>query len=69
MAAYAGTYTIEGDLVSHHVDISWIDAWTGTTQVRQFKIEGDTLRIRSMPAKDFLDGRVTFATLAWTKVQ
>jgi len=25
----------------------------GTTQVRQFKIEGDTLRIRSMPAKDF----------------
>ena len=64
MAAYAGTYTIESDLVSHHVDISWIDAWTGTTQVRQFKIEGDTLRIRSMPAKDFLDGRVTFATLA-----
>jgi len=69
MAAYAATYTIEGDLVSHHVDISWIDAWTGTTQVRQFKIEGDTLRIRSMPAKDFLDGRVTFATLVWTKVQ
>ena len=21
--AYAGTYTIEGDKVSHHVDVSW----------------------------------------------
>lgn len=69
MAAYAGTYIIEGDMVSHHVDISWIEAWTGTTQVRHFKIEGDTLCIQSVPAKDFLDGRVTFATLVWTKVQ
>lgn len=32
MAAYAGTYTIEGDMVSHHVGVSWIEAWTGTTQ-------------------------------------
>ena len=29
MGSYAGTYTIEGDKVSHHVDISWIESWTG----------------------------------------
>ena len=69
MGAYAGTYTIEGDKVSHHVDISWIESWTGTTQVRQFKIEGNSLRIHSIPAPDPLDGRVTSATIVWTKVR
>jgi Lipocalin-like domain len=67
MGAYAGTYTIEGDKVSHHVDISWIESWTGTTQVRQFKIEGNSLRIHSAPAQDPLDGRVSSATLVWTR--
>jgi hypothetical protein len=66
MGAYAGTYTIEGDKVSHHVDASWNEAWTGTTQVRQFKIEGNLLHIR---AQDSLDGRPSISTLVWTKVQ
>src|SRR5262249_53422951 len=59
LTAYAGTYTIEGNRVSHHVDISWNESWTGTTQIRYFKIEGTRLHIRSHPAKDPLDGRVT----------
>jgi hypothetical protein len=66
MGAYAGTYIIEGDKVSHHVDVSWNEAWTGTTLVRQFKIEGNTLQIR---AEDSLDGRSGMATLVWTRVQ
>jgi hypothetical protein len=68
MGAYAGTYTIEGNTVSHHVDISWIQSWTGTTQAREFRIEGNTLRIHSVPARDPLDGRVSSATLVWKKV-
>jgi hypothetical protein len=69
MAAYAGTYTIEGDTVRHHVDISWIEAWTATTQVRRFRIEGNVLYIQSPAAKDPLDGRLSSATLVWTKVR
>jgi len=69
LLAYAGTYTINGDKVSHHVDTSWNEAWTGTTQVRQFKIEGSSLQIRSMPARNPRDGRQTTAVLIWTKVQ
>jgi hypothetical protein len=68
MAAYAGTYTIEGDTVSHHVDVSWIEVWTGTTQVRQFRIEGNTLHIRSVAALDPLDGRFSSSTIVWTRV-
>ncbi len=68
MVAYAGTYTIDGDKVSHHVDISWNQAWTGTTQVRQFRIIGDRLHIRSLPARSFQDGRVISAALEWMRV-
>ena len=67
--AYAGTYTIDGDKVSHHVDVSWNEAWTGTSQVRQFKIDGKTLHIRSMPAKNPRDGKLSSSTLVWTKVE
>lgn len=68
MAAYAGTYTIEGDQVSHHVDVSWIEAWTGTTQVRRFRIEGNSLHIRSVAAPDPIDGRFSSSTAVWTRV-
>ncbi|QIE26595.1 Lipocalin-like domain protein (plasmid) [Caballeronia sp. SBC1] len=67
--AYAGTYSIEGDKVSHHIDASWNQAWTGTTQVRQFKIDGNALYIRTLPAKDPLSGKDTSAVLVWIKVE
>jgi hypothetical protein len=68
LVAYAGTWSIAGDKVTHHVDISWNQAWTGTSQVRQFRIDGDRLYIRSVPAKSFQDGRVVSAALEWIRV-
>jgi hypothetical protein len=69
LIAYSGTYSIDGDKVSHHIDASWNQAWTGTIQVRQFKIDGDTLYIRTMPAKNALTGRQSSSVLIWKKVQ
>ena len=46
-----------------------LQSWTGTTQVRQFKIEGKTLHIRSMPAKNPRDGKLSSSALVWTKVE
>ena len=69
LVAYAGAYTIEGDKVSHHIDASWNQAWTGTTQVRQFRIDGNTLHIRTLPAKSAITGRQSVSELVWTKVQ
>lgn len=67
-ASYAGTYTVEGDKIFHHVDISWIESWTGTTQVREFKLDGESLILRSAPAKDFQYGRSVSSTAVWTRV-
>jgi hypothetical protein len=38
MAAYAGTYTIEGNQVIHRPDVSWNETWIGTDQVREYKL-------------------------------
>jgi Lipocalin-like domain len=45
MFAYAGTYTVGAGKVIHHVDISWNHVWTGTDQVRFYKLIGNTLTI------------------------
>jgi len=69
LIAYAGGYSVEGDKISHYIDASWNQAWTGTTQVRQFRIDGKTLYIRTMPSKSALNGRESSLVLTWTKVE
>ncbi len=39
MTAYAGTFTLVGSTVTHHVEISSNGTWTGTDQVRQLTLE------------------------------
>jgi hypothetical protein len=67
--SYAGTYSIEGDRVSHHIDASWNQSWTGTTQVRQFRIDGKYLYIKTLPAKNPLTGKESTSVLVWVKVE
>src|SRR5713101_2559227 len=45
MAAYSGIYRVEGDRWITKVDIAWTESWTGTEQMRFFKLEGDTLTV------------------------
>jgi hypothetical protein len=66
--AYAGSYSIARDIVSHHIDASWNQAWTGTTQSRRFKIDGRTLRIQTLGQKNPLTGKEVVTELVWTKV-
>jgi hypothetical protein len=69
MFAYAGTYTLEGEKVVHHVDISWNEAWTGTDLVRFYKLDGNILTITTAPNKSPIDGREGRGVLVWEKVK
>jgi len=69
MYAYAGTFTVDGNTVTHHVDISWNENWTGTDQVRNVRLDGDTLYISTNPQSDGIDGRIIVAELVWEKVK
>ena len=43
MFAYAGTFAFDGTKVIHHIDVSWNEAWSGTSQVRFCELRGDVL--------------------------
>jgi hypothetical protein len=67
MFAYAGTYSVAGGEVTHHVDISWNAVWTGTDQVRHFELTGNTLTISSR-LTDPVTGKENEYVLVWEKL-
>ena len=69
MIAYGGTFKVEGSRVVHNVDISWNENWTGTAQVRNFRIEGRRLTISTEPQLSGIDGKRNIAVLVWEKIQ
>ena len=68
MFAYAGTYTVGAGEVTHHVTISWNQAWTGTEQIRAFEVQGDTLTLTTRIA-DPGGSSETLYTLMWERVR
>ena len=67
MFAYTGTYRLEADKFITTVDASWNEAWTGTEQVRFYKIDGNRLDIISAwlpdpndPARPLVRGILTW---------
>ena len=68
MVAYAGTYTFDGHAVTHHIDVSANQNWTGSHQVRNVKLEGSRLVLTTAPGPSSFDGRVGVGTLTFEKV-
>ena len=68
MNAYGGTYTLDGDTIHHHIDISSNERWNGTTVTRHIRAEGEYLIYTAEPAPFSGDGRMSVATLRWKKV-
>jgi Lipocalin-like domain len=69
MVAYAGTYTLGPDKVVHHIDVSWNQAWTGTDQVRFYKLDGEVLTITTAPYQSYHDGQLGRSILVWNRVK
>lgn len=67
--AYAGTYTVEGNKVTHHLDVASDEGRVGSDQVRFFRLEGDVLTITTAPNKSPIDGRDGIGILVFKKVR
>jgi hypothetical protein len=67
LIAYSGAYVVEGDKVTHKIDVSWNQSWTGGEQVRFFKVDGKTLTITTAVNKNPRDGREGRAIVVFTK--
>jgi hypothetical protein len=69
LVAYGGTYKFDGKTIEHCVEISWNEMWTGTTQLRDMKRDGERLSISTRPAPNARNGRMAVTTLLWEKVK
>ena len=67
--AYGGTFNFDGAKVTHHIDISWNEAWCGTHQVRFAQLDGDTLTYVSAPARNPMTGNDCQHTVVLDRVQ
>jgi len=47
MIAYSGAYSLDGNKVTHKIEVSWNQAWTGTNQQRFFEVKDDMLTIKT----------------------
>ncbi len=70
MIAYSGGYRFEVDQFITTVDVSWNEAWTGTEQVRFYKLDGERLDILTawMPHPAHPE-RIARGILSWERAK
>jgi len=64
--AYAGRYTLHGDRVIHHVEVSLFQNWEGTDQIRFAKLHGTRLTLTAPPMS--IGGEQLVVQLTWEQL-
>ena len=66
---YAGTYTLTGDGVVHHVEVASDPTWIGQDQVRTVRLEGARLIVSAPPMRTAADPNPRAMVLTWEKIE
>ena len=64
--AYAGRYTLNGDKVIHHVEISSIQDWVDTDLIRSIRFEGERIALVAPPTS--VGGKIQTFNLIWQRL-
>lgn len=64
--AYAGRYTLSGDKVTHHVEISSIQNYVDRDLVRSIKFQGDQITLVTPPTR--VNGKKQTVELIWHRL-
>jgi Lipocalin-like domain len=65
--AYAGTYTLNGNTVTHHVEVASIPNRVGTDLIRTFTLSGSRATLKTPPTLS--DGVLKVFELVWERVE
>lgn len=65
--AYAGTYKLNGNTVTHHIEIALIPNRVDTDLVRTFSLNGDRVTLKTPPTLS--DGVSKVFELVWERVE
>jgi hypothetical protein len=63
--AYAGTFSVANDEVRHKVEVASVPNWVGTELVRELRVDGDRLVLRTPPT--LVGGAERETQLVWTR--
>jgi Lipocalin-like domain len=64
--AYAGRYTLGGDKVTHHIEVSSIQNYVGRDLVRSVRFQDDRIILVTPPT--LVNGKVQTVELIWQRV-
>jgi hypothetical protein len=68
MVAYAGRYSVDGNKLTNKIEVSWNQAWNGTSQMRFFEVKDGRLTIKTQAfVSPFLNKQIV-ATLIFDRV-
>ena len=65
--SYCGRYELNGDEVVHHVEVAFFPNRVATSQVRTFRISGDTLSLSTPPM--LIEGKQQTGHLVWQRAK
>jgi hypothetical protein len=65
--AYTGQYTLTGEKVTHHIEISSIQNYVGKDLVRTVKFSGDQIVLITPPT--MVNGKIQTVALTWERVK
>ena len=68
--SYSGTYSFDGDDVLHHIEVSLLPNWVGTTERRHVSwdsVDGDLRLVLSTPPATTDGGRTAVNRLVWRR--
>ncbi len=65
--AYAGRYTLSGDKVTHHIEVSSIQNYVGKELVRTVKFQSDQITLVTPPTP--VNGKVQIVELIWQRIR
>jgi hypothetical protein len=69
MVAYAGSYSVDGSTVTHHLDASWNQLFTGADQVRTIEIDEPRMIMSTQPQPRSQDGEVAVSVITWERLR
>jgi len=69
MYAYAGTYTVNGDIVTIHIESAWQPSWVGTDKIRTLKMDQHSLTVTTAPMVSPVDGRTYVSVTSFSRIE
>jgi hypothetical protein len=70
LAAWSGTYRVDGGKIIIAVDLSWVEHWNGKDQVRNWELSGNRLTFTTDPTPFARDpSKTSVVRQVWEKVE